>query len=96
MGLSSADALPTGISPVDAYTKIRTWYQAHLRNIESRGDDYAKRSTAYIRAMPAPSVVSPQQMQDAFNQVLAGLLEWAYHESDGFYKMAAYASVASE
>jgi hypothetical protein len=31
-------------------------------------------------------------MRDTFNQVLTGVLEWAYHESDGSYKMAAYAT----
>jgi hypothetical protein len=94
MALDSKDPIPTGISAADAYAKLRTWYQAHVGTVEARQDDYGKKSAAYIRAMKAAP--SATEMQDAFKQVLTGLLEWAYHESDGRYKMAAYATAGSK
>jgi hypothetical protein len=92
MAMDSNDPLPLGISPAEAYARIRSWYQANVVRVEARHDEYAKKSAAYIRGMKAAP--SATEMQDAFTQVLTGLLEWAYHESDGRYKMAAYASVA--
>ena len=94
MALDSGDPIPSGISAADAYAKIRVWYQANVARIEGRGGDYAKKSAAYIRAMPASP--TPEQMKDAFIQVRTGLLEWAYHQSDGSYKMAAYAEAAQK
>ena len=42
--------------------------------------------------LPDPDSASAAQgIADAFQQVQAGVLEWASHESDGQYKMAAYA-----
>jgi hypothetical protein len=94
MALNPEDPIPTGISAADSYSRIRDWYQANVERIQSRDGDYAKKSVAYIRAMS----VSPtsEQMQDTFKQVLTGLLEWAYHESDGKYKMAAYARAGQQ
>jgi len=94
MALNSNDPLPSGISAAEAYARIRAWYQANVARVEARHDEYGKKSVAYIRAMKA--VPSETEMQDAFKQVLSGLLEWAYHESDGRFKMAAYATAASK
>jgi hypothetical protein len=35
-------------------------------------------------------------MEDTLRRVLSRDLEWAYHESDGRFKMAAYAHAAFE
>jgi hypothetical protein len=44
--------------------------------------------------MPPPERATREEMIDALRRVIYRDLEWAYHESDGKYKMAAYAQAA--
>ena len=96
MGLDADDPIPDGISATDAYAKIRSWYQANVSIVEARGDEYGEKSAELIRSLGSPGSVSEEKMQEVFDEVQTGLLEWAYHQSDGDYKMGAYAIAASE
>jgi hypothetical protein len=96
MGLSSHDELPQGITMSDGYTKIREWYKKNVDTISSREGDYAQRSARLIRALPSADAVSELEIRAIFQEVISGLLEWAYHEYDGHFKMASYASGAIE
>ncbi len=100
MALHPQDARPKKISLRDAYEKISTWYQAHSRELLSQppsGRDFRQ----YIQAsLPLVDMLSPSdQMSDleiraVLLEVMNGGLEWGYHQSDGMYKMAAYADAA--
>lgn len=92
MGLSSSDKLPVGIEPADAYRAIRGWYRKNAKLALARKDDYGRAAAALIKALP-PNC-SPVEMKAVFVEVIMGLLEFAYHEDDGKYKMAAYAHSA--
>ena len=101
MGLDSSDPLPDGISYKDAYTAIRTWYQANVDRyamdpIDPQKGQYAADSKAYVESLPAPPQATLDQIKDTLSRVLAKDLEWGYHESDGRFKMAAYAHAAFE
>lgn len=96
MGLSPSDAKPENISIADAYSAIRLWYQNHVTDVERRGDDYGRRSAKLIRNLPPVSQLSDLEQRAVFREVIARLLEWGYHESDGRFKMGAYAHAALE
>jgi len=91
MALNPDDLRPTDLSERERYGRIWTWYRANASRLTGRTDDYAKRSADYIQQMPAPDSASAEQIAEVFRHVRTNLLEWAYHESDGHYKMAAYA-----
>lgn len=94
MALDLEDQRPTGLSAQERYTRIRTWYQANVSRFAAQPGDrseHARRSVDYVRGLPASDSASLAQIEAVFNEVQAGRLEWAYHESDGQYKMAAYA-----
>lgn len=94
MALDLEDQRPTGLSPQERYTRIRTWYQANVSRFATQPGDrskHAKLSAGYVRNLPPPDSASLAQIEAVFKEVQAGRLEWAYHESDGQYKMAAYA-----
>lgn len=96
MGLGKDNPIPQGISKADAYEKIRSWYQANISLIDDHEENYYEESREYIRNLKPLESVSEEEMDEVFNEVRTGLLEWAYHQSDGEYKMAAYAISASE
>ena len=96
MGLLSSDRVPAGISVADAYSAIRVWYQNNVARVDAYADDYGRRSSALVRALPATSTLSDVELRAVLREVLGGYLEWGYHESDGKYKMAAYAHAALE
>jgi len=58
--------------------------------------EYGKKSEALIRARPPASQLSDLEQRAVLGEVIYGNLEWAYHETDGQYKMAAYAHGALE
>lgn len=68
--------------------QIRDWYQANINRTE------AAKSRPYIASLPPVEEATRDQMIDAMQRVISRDLEWAYHESDGKYKMAAYAHAA--
>jgi hypothetical protein len=98
MALNRDDPRPDGISIKDAYAAIRAWYQANVDIYASdpqRGH-HAVASKAYIESLLASDRATQKEMEDTLRRVLADDLEWAYHESDGRFKMAAYAEAAFE
>jgi hypothetical protein len=98
MGLDSSDTLPAGISYEDAYAAIRTWYQAHVDRyaMDPQWGGYPAESKAYIESLPAPGQATLADIKTTLHRVLTGGLEWGYHQSDGRFKMAAYAQAAFE
>jgi hypothetical protein len=93
MAPSSDDSLPE-IGLTEAYARIRDWYTEHDDDTPGHDPSYQKRSAALIRALPSPEAISELEIRAVFEEVLAGLLEWGYVESDGRYEMAAYAKGA--
>jgi hypothetical protein len=80
-----------------AYKAIRLWYQSHtaeLSRLRPRTDGYIQRTIKFIEALPAPDRIDTLEIRAVFQEVIMGLLEWAYHDSDGKYKMGEYAKLA--
>jgi hypothetical protein len=98
VGLASDDAKPDGITVEEAYGKIRSWYQANVDRYEADGSQgsHAQEAKAYINSLPPSETADRGEMKDTLFRVLCRDLEWGYHESDGDYKMAAYAHAAFE
>jgi hypothetical protein len=92
----AADMKPTGISLIDGYSRIREWYQSNIEKAVAQGDDYGNRSANLIRALPSADATSDLEKRAIFQEVISGLLEWAYNESDGEFKMYTYAKAAAE
>lgn len=84
----------TGILLSDAYEAIRAWYLENLAMIAWRPSSYYTSSTAFIRALPEARELSDLEMRAVCVEVLNGLLEWAYSEDDGQWRMAEYACAA--
>ena len=89
MGLSSSDPMPVGISLEDAYIKIQDWYQSNIAIAPSS-------SVSLIKFLPDVSTLTELEIRAVLGEIIYGNLEWAYHKSDGKYKMAAYAHAALE
>jgi len=96
MAFPRSERKPDGISLRDAYSAIRTWYQENTDNPLISNDVYGRASVALMRALPPASELADVEIVAVFREVIAGRLEWAFHQSDGRYKMAAYASAALE
>jgi len=96
VGLDPNDSLPEGISFKDAYAAVRAWYQANVDDLaaDERRGSYAEGARQFILSRPAPEDASEAEMKDVLRRVLSRDLEFAYHDSDGNYKMAAYAHAA--
>jgi hypothetical protein len=95
MALSSDDSRPVGISIRDAYRAIRAWYQANADfDSDPQMAEHAAASKAYVLSLPSAEKATRDEMIDALRRVIYRDLEWAYHQSDGKYKMAAYAEAA--
>jgi hypothetical protein len=67
-----------------------------LSRLGPRTDDYIERSTKLIDALPIVDSINDLEIRVVLQEVFVGLLEWAYHESDGKYKMSEYAQLALE
>lgn len=97
MGLSDNDKMPIGITPIEAYKKIKSWYQNNLDHERlDKSSNYGKSSVMLIQNLPDPVSIKQVEIKAIFREVIAGKMEWAYHEADGDYKMAAYAKAALE
>ena len=98
MGLDSTDSKPKDMSLPQAYENIRRWYTQNLSLLQKRpgGVEYAKQSEALIKALPPASTLNDLEIRAVLGEVIYGNLEWAYHQTDGQYKMAAYAQGAIE
>lgn len=75
------------------YSKLRDWYQLNVEQIGG-DDDYPARSRRLIKILPKPEQATDLEVRAIFQEVLMGLLEWAYVESDGESAMNEYASEA--
>ncbi|MEZ8219428.1 hypothetical protein B0813_002965 [Candidatus Fervidibacteria bacterium JGI MDM2 SSWTFF-3-K9] len=96
MPLLANDPIPKGITLRDAYTRIRHWYQANAPEFASAGHPWAIESLDLIENLPEESELSDAEIKAILLEVIMGKLEWGYHQSDGNYKMAAYAQAALE
>jgi imidazolonepropionase-like amidohydrolase len=56
----------------------------------------AKACFDLVDNLPDQSELSDIEIRAVLVEVISGKLEWAYHQSDGDYKMAAYAHAALE
>jgi hypothetical protein len=91
LGLDSSDPIPTGISLENAYSKIRAWY---VSNSSEHSNPHAQTALPLINALPPANEPTDLEIRAVLAEVVMGKLEWAYHESDGQYKMGAYAHAA--
>jgi hypothetical protein len=111
MGLDPKDPKPTQITIREAYTKIRQWYRVNVpkfldrpaKEIETGEFKIVRDFSASAKAcfdlvdnLPDQSELSDIEIRAVLVEVISGKLEWAYHQSDGDYKMAAYAHAALE
>jgi len=98
MGLNADDKKPSGMSLADAYERIRQWYSRNIPMLRQKtGDrDYGRKSEALIRSLPPAPQLNELEVRAVLGEVIYGNLEWAYHQTDGDYKMAAYAHGALE
>jgi hypothetical protein len=98
VGLSDSDPKPYEASSIESYDAIRSWYQANLDRFASDPvhANHIKDCRDYVEALQPGSKASEQQIDDLFHQVVMGVLECGYHQSDGHYKMAAYAEVGQQ
>ena len=95
MGLSKEDRTPDGISLREAYAKIKKWYKNNTP-VYSQHSKYAEAALDLVNNLPDEKGLSEIEIRAVLSEVIAGKLEWAYHESDGKFKMAAYAHAALE
>ena len=96
MGLYPNDLKPVGISLEDAYSEIRKWYQSNIATVLKRGNDYEEKSAELIKKLPPVKSMTKLEIRAIMGEVIYGYFEWAYHESNGKFKMAAYAHAALE
>lgn len=98
MGLDPNDKKPKQISLAQAYEHIRRWYSQNLPLLRQRMGERedGKKSEALIKGLPPASKLTDLEIRAVLGEVIYGNLEWAYHETDGQYKMAAYAHGALE
>ena len=94
MGLFPSDPLPQDISVTEAYTEIRNWCRRHASKPPHLCADYWAKSVRLIQSLPPADQLSELEQLAVLKEVFWGLLEWAYHESNGRFKMAAYAQAA--
>ena len=111
MGLAPDDPKPARITIREAYTKIKQWYQANAAQFSDSPPEeiraggvtiardfgsHAKACLDLVENLPEEQTLSDLEIRAVLAEVIAGKLEWAYHQSDGAYKMAAYAHAALE
>ena len=97
MGLGRNDKKPEAIALAYAYERIRRWASANVHSLEERLErKYTERYEALIAALPPACDASELEIRAVLGEVIYGNLEWAYHDTDGQYKMGAYAHGALE
>lgn len=68
-----------------AYSRIFRWFkknQTKMLEISPEKDEYSKFSKRFIATLPTPKNATQSDMLVTGEQVLMGLLEWAYHMKD--------------
>ena len=98
MGLLKGDIekVPTGLQLEDYYSKIVQWHHANKNRIHEKmkppETPYVRFYFELVNALLSPPSAKPEDIAYVSNEVMTGLMEWAYHESDSQgVKTAAYA-----
>ena len=91
-------SLPKGLSLEEYYARIYKWHKKNQNSIfaklssRKRDDPYIRCYLELIGVLPQPKSVTPKDIAFICREVIAGLMEWAYHEKDeSDVKTAAYA-----
>lgn len=92
------EMVPKGLSLEDYYGRIFNWHKKNQKNIFTKlatrknDDPYIRCYLELIKALPQPKSATPDDIAFVCREVIAGLMEWAYHEKDVHnVKTAAYA-----
>jgi hypothetical protein len=99
MALAPSDRKPQSITPRAAFSEIRAWCQANAKNLLTQPPVKGQRDrTPFIQAsmdlidrLAPVQTLTDLEIRTVLSEILCGKVEWAYHDSDGQYKMAAYA-----
>jgi len=79
------------LSLIEYYTRIYDWHKSH-HDIKKNDNPYTKRYRELVESLPNPEKASPEDIVFVCKEVIAGLMEWAYHKMDNYeIKTAAYA-----
>lgn len=94
MGLKSGDKRPQGLSLKETYAAICKWHSGNIDYFEhqewTNPSDIQKAQLAFMKALPPPNKATEAEMKVVLQEALTGNMEWAYHASNGEYKMGAY------
>ncbi len=98
MGLDKKDRIREHLSLGSAYLAIHEWYRGNRGQLKTKEwyPVLIAQSEGLIDAVPAPQKATELEMLAIMSEVITGAMEWAYHQSDGKHKMAAYAHAALE
>lgn len=100
MGLTKEDRekVPKGLPLKEYYARIYNWHKKNKEKIfikmssRPRNDPYILCYLELVDALPDAENASIEDIMFVCREVIAGLMEWAYHEVDEFgVKLAAYA-----
>jgi hypothetical protein len=93
MGLHETDLITNNLSLVQAYECIQRWYSQNLQLLPQKCHNrkYCIKSEVLIRSLPSVTELNTIEIRAILSEVIAGYLEWAYHETDGKCKMSDYA-----
>lgn len=90
LGLTKDDVakVPKGLSLKEYYTKIYNWHVKNNNKIfnklsnRNKNDPYILCYLELIKVIPKPNLASQEDIAFVCREVVAGLMEWAYHEKD--------------
>ena len=78
-----------GMTPHECYEGVFRWHRLEgpdkIKNQEHRErgmTDYQYAYLNFLLDIPSPNAASAEDMRVVFEEVLWGLMEWAYHEKD--------------
>lgn len=96
LGLLKGDIekVPSNLGMRQLYERIYAWHKKNSGKFprSPASEDSRKRYLNLVRNMPKPKDASPEDIFFVCNEVICGLMEWAYHQEDDFgVKTAAYA-----
>ena len=100
MGLTKEEQekVPDGLSLKEYYERIYSWHLKNKNRIftkypgRNRDDPYIQCYLELMEIIPKSNLASPEDIAFVCREVIAGLMEWGYHEEDeNGIKIAAYA-----
>jgi len=100
MGLLKGDLekVPKNLSLKEYYARISNWHRKNKNSIfarlpnRERDDPYVRYYMKLVEVLPRPRFAVPEDIAFICREVIAGLMEWAYHiEDENGIKTAAYA-----